>query len=164
MHTPKLTAFALGIAAALTAATALADAPAPPKAATHDHAVTAAGGTRNDEYYWLRDDTRKNPDMLKYLNAENAYTDAMMAHLKPLSETVYEEIVGRIKQDDSSVPYRERGYWYYSRYETGKDYPIYARRKGTMEGAEEILLDVNVMAKGKDYFSVGDYAISQDNR
>ena len=75
---------------------------------------------RNDPYYWLRDDTRKNADMLAYLNAENAYADTVMAPLKPLENKLYEEIVGRIKQDDSSVPYRERGHWYYSRFETGR--------------------------------------------
>src|SRR5207342_3113496 len=130
-----------------------ADLPQPPDVASKPHVVKAPhGAERNDEYYWLRDDTRKNPEMLAYLNAENAYTDAYMARLKPVQEKVYEEIVGRIKQDDSSVPYRERGWWYYSRFETGKDYPIYARRKGTMDAPEEILLDVNVMAAGKDYF------------
>ncbi len=87
-----------------------------------------------------------------------------MAPLKPLENKLYEEIVGRIKQDDSSVPYRERGFWYYSRFETGQDYPIYARRAGTMDAAEQVLLDVNVMAKGKDYFNVGDWEVSQDNR
>ena len=80
-----------------------------------------------------------------------------MAPLKPLQDRLYAEIVGRIKQDDASVPYRERGHWYYTRFETGKDYPVYARRKGTMNDAEEILLDVNVMAHCKDYFSVGDW-------
>ncbi len=101
--------------------------------------------------------------MLAYLAAENAYADAAMAPLQPLQQRLYEEIVGRIQQDDSSVPYCERGYWYYTRFETGQDYPIHARRRGSMEAPEEILLDVNAMAAGKDYFSVGDYAISQDN-
>ena len=82
----------------------------------------------------------------------------------PLEDTLYKEIVGRIKQDDSSVPARERGYWYYSRFETGQDYPIHARRKGSMEAAEEILLDVNAMAAGKGYFSVGSMEVSQDNQ
>lgn len=141
-----------------------ADIPEQPDAAKKPHEVKAPfGATRSDEYYWLRDDTRKNPEMLAYLNAENAYADAFMAPLKPVQDKLYDEIVARIKQDDSSVPYRERGYWYYTRYETGQDYPIHARRKSAMDGAEEILLDVNVMAKDKDYFSVGDYAISQDN-
>ncbi|MFH7407532.1 S9 family peptidase, partial [Pseudomonas syringae pv. tagetis] len=93
-----------------------------------------------DDYYWLRDDKRENPQMLAYLNAENAYADQVLKPLKPLEDTLYKEIVGRIKQDYSSVPYRERGYWYYTRFESGKDYPVHARRKGSMEAAEEILL------------------------
>ncbi|MFD0738814.1 S9 family peptidase [Lysobacter koreensis] len=147
-----------------TSLTAHAAAPTPPDAAKKPHLVKAPhGAQRVDEYYWLRDDTRKNPEMLAYLNAENAYVDASMASLKPLENRLYDEIVGRIKQDDSTVPYRERGYWYYSRYETGQDYPIYARRSGSMEAAEQVLLDVNAMAKGKEYFSVGDWEVSQDN-
>ncbi|MGN7726823.1 S9 family peptidase [Luteimonas sp. 22616] len=142
-----------------------AQVPTPPDVARRPHVVeTPFGATRDDDYYWLRDDSRKDKDMLAYLGAENAYADAVMAPLKPLQDTLYEEIVGRIKQDDSSVPYRERGYWYYTRFETGKDYPIHARRKGTMEGPEEILFDVNAMAAGKDYFSLADYEVSQDNR
>ena len=124
---------------------------------------TPFGASREDEYYWLRDDSRSDPAMLAYLAAENAHADAAMAPLQALQERLYQEIVGRIKQDDSSVPYRERGYWYYTRFETGQDYPIHARRRGSMEAPEEILLGVNAMAAGKDYFSVGDYAISQDN-
>lgn len=156
-----------------------ADSALPPDAAKKPHVVEAPhGGQRNDEYYWLRDDKRENKEMLAYLNAENAYVDAQMATLKPLEDKLYNEIVGRIKQDDSSVPYRERGYWYYSRFETGQDYPIHARRKdaagvdaasiqkanaaGDFAG-ESVLLDVNAMAKGKDYYQVGDYAVTQDN-
>ena len=136
-----------------------------PDAAKKPHEVKAPfGATRNDDYYWLRDDDRKNPEMLAYLNAENAYADAVLAPTKPLQEKLYNEIVGRIKQDDASVPYRERGYWYYTRFETGKDYPIHARRKGSMEAPEEVLLDVNAMAEGKGYFSVGDAQVSQDNK
>lgn len=136
-----------------------------PDAAKKPHEVKAPfGATRNDDYYWLRDDDRKSPEMLAYLNAENAYTDAVLAPTKPLQEKLYNEIVGRIKQDDASVPYRERGYWYYTRFETGKDYAIQARRKGSMEAPEEILLDVNQMAEGKGYFSVGDAQVSQDNK
>ncbi|MGH8031601.1 MAG: S9 family peptidase [Luteimonas sp.] len=170
----------LPIALLLMTANALAaDRPAPPDAAKKPHTVTAPfGATRSDEYYWLRDDKRKNPQMLAYLNAENAYVDAVMAPLKPLENTLYDEIVARIRQDDSSVPYRERGWWYYSRFQTGQDYPIHARRKaadgdtptsvfaqtrGTGHDGEQVLLDVNAMAKGKDYFSVGDYDVSPDN-
>ncbi|RDY68966.1 S9 family peptidase [Lysobacter soli] len=148
-----------------TTAPTLAATATPPDAAKKPHVVKAPhGAQRNDEYYWLRDDKRKNADMLAYLNAENAYADAVMAPLKPLENKLYEEIVGRIKQDDSSVPYRERGHWYYSRFETGQDYPIYARRAGSMDAAEQVLLDVNKMAAGKDYFSVGDWEVSQDNK
>jgi oligopeptidase B len=153
--------------------------PAPPDVAKKPHVVKAPfGAERQDEYYWLRDDTRKNAQMLDYLKAENAYADALMARLKPVENKLYDEIVGRIKQDDASVPYRERGWWYYSRFETGQDYPVHARRKdgpgvdaasilqaneaGNFAG-EEILLDVNAMAKGKDYYSVANYEVSQDN-
>ena len=136
-----------------------------PDAEKRAHVVKAPhGATRADEYYWLRDDTRKDPAMLAYLEAENAYVDTVMAPLKGLEDRLYEEIVGRIKQDDSSVPYRERGWWYYTRFETGQDYPIHARRDGSMASPEQILLDVNAMAAGKEYFSVGDHQISQDNR
>ena len=139
--------------------------PAPPDAEKREHTVRAPhGAERVDEYYWLRDDDRKDPAMLAYLEAENAYADAYMARLKPVEDRLYEEIVGRIKQDDSSVPYRERGWWYYSRFETGQDYPVYARREGSMDAPEQVLLDLNVMARGKDYFSVGDWEVSQDNR
>lgn len=146
-----------------------ADLPAPPDAARKPHEVKAPhGATRTDEYYWLRDDKRKAPAVLGYLNAENAYADAVMAPLKPLQESLYEEIVGRIKQDDDSVPYRERGWWYVTRFRTGQDYPIYLRARaaadGSMSREEQVLLDVNELARGKDYYSVGDIAVSQDNR
>ncbi|ATE73653.1 S9 family peptidase [Lysobacter capsici] len=159
----------LTLAATLLMTTTLnvpaADLPAPPDAAKKPYTVKAPhGAQRSDEYYWLRDDKRKNPEMLAYLNAENAYVDAVMKPLKPLEDKLYGEIVGRIKQDDSSVPYRERGYWYYTRFETGQDYPIHARRKGSMEDAEQVLLDVNAMAKGKDYFSVGAMEVTLDNQ
>ncbi|MEO8160225.1 MAG: S9 family peptidase [Arenimonas sp.] len=139
--------------------------PTPPTVATRAHTVTAPfGATRNDEYYWLRDDTRKNADMLAYLKAENAYADQVLASSKPLNDKLYEEIVARIKQDDASVPYRLRGYWYYSRYESGKDYPIVSRRMGTMEAPEEVLLDENLMAAGHNFFQVGESEVSPDNR
>ncbi|MCC7097336.1 MAG: S9 family peptidase [Thermomonas sp.] len=153
--------------------------PAPPDAAQHPHTVTAPhGAQRQDPYYWLRDDERKNPAMLAYLNAENAYADAVLAPTKPVQTALYDEIVGRIRQDDASVPFRERGFWYYTRFETGKDYPIHARRKDgpgidalSIQRAnamaefsgEQVLLDVNAMAAGKDYFNVGDYVVSPDN-
>lgn len=161
----KPTSFLLATVLMTAPLTSLAAVATPPDVAKKPYVVKAPfGAERNDEYYWLRDDERTNPDMLAYLKAENAYVDQQMASLKPLQEAIYNEIVGRIKQDDSSVPYRERGYWYYTRFETGKDYPVHARRKGSMEAPEEVLLNVNDMAAGKDYFSVGDYEVSQDNR
>ena len=159
---------------------AVANAATPPDAEKRPHVVKAPhGAERQDEYYWLRDDEREDPAMLDYLNAENRYADAVLAPLKPLQDALYEEIVGRIKQDDSSIPARERGYWYYARFESGKDYPVHARRKdgpgvdalsiqaanerGDFAG-EEVLLDVNALAEGKDYYSVGAYEVSPDNR
>ena len=151
----------------------------PPDAEKRPYVVKAPhGAERNDEYYWLRDDEREDGAMLAYLKAENAYADQVMAPLKPVEDRLYDEIVGRIKQDDSSIPARERGWWYYARYESGKDYPIHARRAdapgvdalsiqrsneaGDFAG-EQVLLDVNALAEGKDYYSVGAYEISQDN-
>ncbi|MGV8940560.1 MAG: S9 family peptidase [Lysobacter sp.] len=136
-----------------------------PDAEKRVHVVTAPhGAARQDEYYWLRDDSRQDQAMLAYLNAENTYVDTVMAPLKSVEDGLYEEIVGRIKQDDSSVPYRQRDWWYYTRFETGQDYPVYARRPGSMDATEQVLLDVNTMAAGKEYFSVGDWEVSQDNR
>ena len=152
----------------------------PPDAAKRPHAVRAPfGAERRDEYYWLRDDKRENPEMLAYLAAENAHADALMAPLKPLQDRLYDEIVARIQQDDASVPFRERGWWYYSRYEAGKDYPLHARRKDAPGVdatsilaanaaadfvGEQLLLDENAMAQGKDYFHVAEYEVSPDNR
>ena len=175
----KPTSFLLGLA--LMSSTAAAQqVPTPPDAVKKPHVVKAPhGAERQDEYYWLRDDKRENKEMLDYLKAENAYTDTVMAPLKPLEDKLYEEFVARVKQDDASVPYRERGFWYYSRFVKGKDYPIHARRadgagmdaasilKANTAGdftGEEVLLDVNALAEGKDYYSVGDYEVTQDNK
>lgn len=176
----KPTLLLLAAVSMMTTNLSAAELPAPPDVEKKPHVVKAPfGAERQDEYYWLRDDARKNEAMLGYLKAENAYVDQVMAPLKPLQDKLYDEIVARIKQDDSSVPFRERGYWYYTRFETGQDYPIHARRKDTDgitplsvlaatqqadKAGEQVLLDVNAMAKGKDYFSVGDYEVSQDNK
>ena len=137
--------------------------PTPPVAAQKPYTVKGPVD-RNDEYYWLRDDTRKNPEMLAYLNAENAYADAYLAPLKPLEDRLYGEIVGRIKQDDASVPVLERGYYYYTRFTAGADYPVVARRRGSMKGAEHVLLDQPAMAKGHGFFDIGEWKVSPDNR
>jgi oligopeptidase B len=138
--------------------------PLAPVAARKPHQVTSPNGIREDEYYWLRDDKRENPEMLAYVKAENRYADAKLAHVKPLETKVYGEIVGRLQQDDSTVPYLMNGYWYYRRFETGKEYPVYARRKGARDAPEEVLLDGNAMAQGHDFFEIGDIAISPDSR
>ena len=143
---------------------AMAETPKPPTVAKKPFMVTSPNDARADDYYWLRDDTRKNPDMLAYLAAENSYADAVLAKSKPLADKLYGEIVGRIKQDDSSPAQKRRGYWYYSRFETGADYPIIARRKGAMTAPEEVLLDEPKMAAGKGYFAAAGMNISQDNR
>ena len=138
---------------------------APPVAAKRPFAIKAPfGAVRTDDYYWLRDDSRKNPEMLAHLAAENTYTDAVMAPTKALQAKIYTEITGRIKQDDSSVPYRLRGYWYYTRFDTGQNYPINARRRDSMTGAEQVLLDQPAMGASKGNFQVGDTEVSPDNR
>jgi oligopeptidase B len=138
--------------------------PRPPVARRKPHLVDSPHGSREDEYYWLRDDQRQEAEVLAYLKAENAYADAVMAHVRPLQEKIYQEIVGRLRQDDSSVPYRMNGYWYFKRFETGKEYPIFARRRDAAGAPEEILLDVNELARDHDFFEIGEIAISPDSR
>ncbi|MFN3585346.1 S9 family peptidase [Phenylobacterium sp.] len=157
-------AAAAAVLFAISAGAAQAQAPVPPRPAKRPHAVEAPAGTRNDDYYWLRDDTRKNPEVLAHLAAENAYADAVLAPVKPLKEALFKEITGRVKPDDASVPYRQRGYWYASRFEAGKDYPVLTRRKDQVGAAEEVLLDQTAMAQGKGFFKVGAWVVSPDNR
>jgi len=120
------------------------------------------GDSRIDHYYWLRD--KESPKVIDYLKAENAYTEVMTAHTQALREKLYNEILGRIKQTDLSVPYKEENYIYYSRTEAGKDYPIYCRKKESIEAAEEIILNVNSLAEGHEYFSVGGLQVSLDQQ
>ena len=134
----------------------------PPKAKQIPHIFTEFGNKRTDNYYWLRE--RENPEVIAYLEAENAYYQAQTAHTKPLQETLFAEMKSRIKENDSSVPYFYNGYWYQTRYEEGKDYPIYVRYKETLDAPEEILFDCNAMAKGKAYFHLDSFAISDDNQ
>ena len=154
------------VLAALAATSALAQAqsaPTPPIAAQKPYTVKGPV-ERNDPYYWLRDDTRKNADMLAYLKAENAYADAMLAPTKQLQDELFKEIVSRIKEDDSSVPVRQRGYYYYTRFSKGADYPVLARKAGTLKAKEQVMLDQPAMAKGHGFFAVGDWDVSQSNR
>ncbi len=134
----------------------------PPTAEKRPYDVPSPNGSRSDEYYWLRDDTRQDPDMLAYPEAENEYRDAVLASVRGLQDRLFDEIVGRMQKDDTTVPYRYRGHYYYTRYEEGLEYPIYCRRSGSLDAEEEVLLDVNAMAKGKDYYQVGGNTISPD--
>jgi len=136
----------------------------PPLAEALPQPVLSPNGVRIDPYYWLRDDTRLDPKVLGYLSAENAYAEAALKPVAKLEQKIYEEIVARIPQDDVSVPYRKRGYWYVSRVKSGSEYPIYARRRDAADAPEEVLLDVNDLAKGHDYYNVGRYVPSYDNR
>lgn len=119
------------------------------------------GDTRIDNYYWLNE--RDNPEVIAYLEAENAYKDAVMAHTKDFQDKLYNEIVGRIKEFDISVPYKDQGYYHYTRYEEGYEYPIYCRKKGSLDAEEEIILNVNEMATGYDFFDVTGYSTSSNN-
>jgi oligopeptidase B len=134
----------------------------PPVAAIQPHAVTSPMGVRNDPYYWLRDDERMNPQVLAYLEAENAYRERYMAQALPFENALYEEIVARLKQADATVPYRKHGYWYNTRFEPGKEHPIFARRQGAIDAPEEILLDANALAVGHDYYKIGALEVSPD--
>ncbi len=137
------------------------------------HELTRHGETRIDPYYWMRlTDEQKyaeDPDeqtrkVKAYLVAENEYTESMLAHTKELQDKLYQEIVERIKKDDESVPYLKNGYWYYIRYEEGNEYPVYCRKKGNLKAQEEILLNVNELAEGYDYFQVAGLNVSPDNK
>ncbi len=139
-------------------------APTPPVAETRPFSVLSPNGARVDEYYWLRDDTRTDKALLRYLEAENAYTAAMTAHTRALTDRVYKETVARIQQDDATVPYRKRGYWYYTRYETGQEHPIYARKAGTLEAPEQVMLNANELGRGHGYYAVGEHAIAPNDR
>ena len=134
----------------------------PPVAERRPHEVVSPHGTRIDPYYWLRDDKREAPDVLAYITAENAYAETVLAPIRELEDRLFAEMRARIKEDDSSVPTFERGHWYYVRYEIGKQYPIYARRTGTMAAAEEILLDGNTLAAGRAYYKIAAYDVSPD--
>jgi oligopeptidase B len=134
----------------------------PPVAPRVPRVDVVHGQTRLDEYFWLRD--KDDAEVRAYLEAENRYTDAMMAPTRPLQETLYREMVGRIKETDLSVPFRDGEYFYYSRTEQGRQYPIFCRRKGSLEAKEEVTLDVNELARGRTFMALGAFAVSDDGR
>ncbi len=133
-----------------------------PIAAKKHKQLEMHGDVRIDDYYWLND--RNNPEVISYLEAENKYLEQALSHTRTLQEKLYGEITGRIPQVDMSVPYLKNGYYYYTRYETGKEYPIYARKIDSLDAREEILINVNEYAKGHDYYNIGQIAIDPFNR
>ncbi len=142
---------------------------APPKA---EKSAKELSGNRIDNYYWMKlSDEQKNATqkdeqtqkVINYLNSENEYLKTKTRHTEELQRKIYNEIVGRIKQTDESVPYKDNGFWYYTRYEQGQEYPIYCRKKETLNAPEQILLNVNEMAKGHDYYSITGLSVSEDN-
>lgn len=135
---------------------------AEPIAAKKPHQLEKHGDVRIDDYYWMNE--RENPEVIAYLNAENDYYQKSTAHTKKFQEDLFEEMKARIKEDDSSVPYFYNGYWYITRYEKNKDYPIYTRKKGNLDAQEEIMFDCNKMAEGQSYFNLRGINISDDNK
>jgi oligopeptidase B len=150
------------VTTALVPAAGLAQQPRPPVARTIAKVDTLHGEVRVDPYFWLREKT--NPEVISYLEAENAFTAAGMKHTEALQDTLYREMLGRIKETDLSVPYFDDGYWYYTRTEQGKSYPIFARKKGTVEAPEEVYLDQNERAAGKKFHGLGGVSVSPDGR
>ncbi|HXE58787.1 MAG TPA: S9 family peptidase, partial [Gemmatimonadales bacterium] len=134
--------------------------PTPPQPPRRPHVVPLHGDSREDEYFWMRD--RSDPEVVRYLEAENAYAEQMLAHTRPLQARLYDEMLGRIKQTDLSVPYREGEYLYYARTEEGKQYPIYCRKRGSLEAAEEVILDLNALAEGRSFLALGAFTVSDD--
>ncbi|MDX1502156.1 MAG: S9 family peptidase [Thermoanaerobaculia bacterium] len=142
--------------------TARRDLPEPPRAKKQPQELVIHGHARTDPYFWLRE--REDPEVIAYLEAENEYTEAALAHTAELQEKLYEEIVGRIQEIDESVPFLQNGYYYYYRYEEGGEYQIWARKKGTLDAPEEILLDGNKLAEGHEFFALRGLEVSRDNK
>ncbi|WP_252729945.1 S9 family peptidase [Zobellia uliginosa] len=126
------------------------------------HNLEKHGDVRVDNYYWMND--KENPEVISHLEAEKKYYESLTNHTKDYQELLFDEMKARIKEDDESVPYKQNGYWYITRYEIGKEYPIYARKKGNLEAPEEIMFDGNEMAMGHEYFSIGGIAVSPNNK
>ena len=136
--------------------------PTAPVALKRPKTTTIHGYTETDDYAWMADKTKQDPEVLAYLKAENEYADQMMRGTEELQKKLYQEMLGRIKETDENVPYRQGEYFYYTRTEEGKQYPIYCRRKGSLDAPEEVTLDLNRMAEGKAFFSLGLYQVSDD--
>ena len=135
--------------------------PSYPSAPRRPHPITQHGQTRSDEYYWLRD--RDDPAVLDYLKAENDYVAEVMQHTLPLQDQLFQEMKGRIKEDDASVPERHGDYFYYTRFEAGQQYPLFCRKHGSLEAPEELLLDQNALAAGRNFCRIGAFSVSPDH-
>src|SRR5438477_9735216 len=158
---PLLVLFSVSFPTLTLEAADAPSAPSAPPVAKQTPKVTEINGHELvDNYFWLRD--KKNPDVKAYLDAENAYTEGVMKFTEPLQKKLYGELLSRIKETDVDVPYKYGGYFYYARTEAGKQYPIRCRRKGSMESREEIVLDVNELAKGQSFMAVAAYQVSDD--
>jgi len=131
----------------------------PPIAAVRAHTVSSPHGKRSDPYYWLRDDARTDPEVLAYLK-QRMPTMRSTSHPSTLEDNIYAEIIARLKQDDSTVPYRKKRLLYYIRFEPGKEHPIFARRKASLEAPEQVILDANELAIGHEYYQIGEMDIS----
>jgi oligopeptidase B len=145
----------------------------PPLASKKPYEMNEHGNTRIDNYYWMRlTDEQKSAkkydkqaqEVVNYIDSENSYTESSLSHTKIFQNNVFEEIIGRIEKDDESVPYLDNGYYYYSRFESGKEYAIHCRKKGSLNVQEEIILDENILAEGFDYFALGGRRVSPDNK
>jgi oligopeptidase B len=154
---PFVILIALGAALALQAGELR-----PPVAKIVPKVDTMFGDIRVDNYFWLRD--KENPEVLSYIEAENTYTDSVMKHTEPLQKKLYDEMLGRIKETDLSLPIHQDSFYYYTRTEQGKAYPIYCRKKGSLEAAEAVLLDINQLAEGHAFYSVAAMDVSPDHR
>jgi oligopeptidase B len=155
-------AFVATMLLAASLASQAAETLTPPMAARKPKTLTKFGERRVDDYYWLRE--KDNPEVVAYLEAENRYTGAVMAPLADFRDKLYKEMLARIQETDESVPYLKRGYWYYQREVQGMQYPIYCRRLGSMDAPEEVLLNVNELAKGHKYTSIGLLDVSPDGK
>ncbi len=176
MHLPSIEMYAalalIVVATACSTSEKKTDDIPAPVAEKKPFEITSNGHTRVDNYFWMRlSDEQKNATekdeqtqkVLSYLTAENDYLKAKTKHTEALQKKLYDEMVGRIKQTDESVPYKSNGYWYYNRYEQGQEYPVYCRKKGSLDAKEEILLNVNEMAKGHNYYQISGLTVSEDN-
>ncbi|HEV8457281.1 MAG TPA: oligopeptidase B, partial [Methylomirabilota bacterium] len=134
--------------------------PTPPIAKKIPKVETLHGDLRQDEYFWLR--AKDDPEVRAYLEAENVYTSGVMQPTEAFQSALYDEMLARIKEDDTTVPYRRGRHFYYSRTETGKQYPIFCRKAGSVEAPEEVTLELNAMAEGHPFLSLGAYTVSDD--